>query len=163
VTNDPCGKALQQQLIRELQESLQERLPPYMVPAALVALDSLPLTANGKLDYRALAAFAGRHSSQRRPAPASTLTELALSEIWKQVLNLERIGMEDNFFELGGHSLLAVKLTARVSERFAIHLSAVEVLQHPTVRQLAECIERQGSLGAGRPASEQVAFEEGLV
>src|SRR5205823_6921985 len=100
----------------DLRGFVQQKLPGYMVPAAFVLLERLPLTANGKIDRGALPA-----PDQPRPdlgtsyvAPRTVL-EQQLAAIWGDVLGLERIGIHDNFFELGGHSLLAMRVTARAN------------------------------------------------
>ncbi|ARN83876.1 hypothetical protein B1812_21570 (plasmid) [Methylocystis bryophila] len=100
----------------ELRAALQAHLPDYMLPSAFVTLDALPLTANGKVDRKALPApDLGALQAHRYVAPR-TATEAALCRIWAQTLGLERVGVEDNFFELGGHSLLAVTLIERMRQ-----------------------------------------------
>ena len=104
----------------ELRSFLKAKLPEYMVPAAFVPLDALPLMPNGKVDRRALPA-----PDRTRPelekefiAPRTPVEEL-LAEVWAQVLGIERVGIYDNFFELGGHSLLATQAVSRMREAFA--------------------------------------------
>src|SRR5438270_3128697 len=97
-----------------LRSYLLANLPEYMVPAAYVRLESLPLTANGKLDRKALPAPDNEaYARQRYEAPQGEM-EVAMAAIWAEVLKLERVGRRDNFFELGGHSLLAVRVLSRV-------------------------------------------------
>ncbi|MCG1019858.1 non-ribosomal peptide synthetase, partial [Mycetohabitans sp. B4] len=99
-----------EQLVSELRTHVAARLPEYMVPAALVRLDALPLTANGKLDRRALPEpDAGALAHQAYEAPQGEL-ETTLAQIWAELLEVERVGRHDSFFALGGHSLLAVRL-----------------------------------------------------
>ena len=115
--------------------ALAERLPGYMVPAAVVVIDALPLTVNGKLDKRALPAPEYSDVDGYR-APA-TLTEEILAGIYAQVLGVERVGVDDSFFELGGDSLLAMRLIAAVNTGLDAGLSVRSVFEAPTVAQLA--------------------------
>ena len=114
--------------------ALAERLPPYMVPAAIVVLDALPLTVNGKLDKRALPAPEYQEVDHYR-APA-TLTEEIVAGIYAQVLGLERVGVDESFFELGGDSLSAMRVIAAVNKSFDAGLSVRALFEAPTVAQL---------------------------
>jgi len=123
-----------------LRESLRAALPEYMVPGAFVFLPTLPLTANGKVDTRALPEPAG----QRCEAPvvaAGNETEAQLLTLWRQVLRRDDLGVTDNFFDHGGHSLLAVELLAHVREATGRHLPFAAVFEAPTVQQMARLIE----------------------
>src|SRR5208337_4869809 len=96
-----------------LRAALLRALPDYMVPSAFVALEAFPLTANGKIERKALPApDLKARRAPRYVAPRNAL-EAALCRIFAEVLRLERVGVEDNFFELGGHSLLAVQVISR--------------------------------------------------
>jgi len=128
----------------DLRDWLKQRLPPYMVPAALVALPALPLTNNGKIDRKALptpeqasASANGQFSAPR------TQTEKAMATIWEQVLGIEKVGIHDNFFDLGGHSLLAVNLFAQITQAFGSTLSLNTLFETPTVEDLARFIDDQ--------------------
>jgi amino acid adenylation domain-containing protein len=121
-----------------LRSHLTERLPKYMLPSALVRLDALPLTPTGKLDRRALPApsTARPGSEQSFVAPRSEF-EQALGAIWREVLGLERVGVDDPFFELGGHSLLLAQVRIRIRERLRRDVGLVALFQYPTIRLLA--------------------------
>ena len=128
----------------ELRNSLQERLPDYMVPAHFVILDELPLTPNGKLNRRALPApVASRDSlAQSFTAPRSPLEEL-LASIFCDLLAVQRVGIDDNFFELGGHSLLATQLISRIRTAFHVELPLRTVFESGTVAALSAKIEQE--------------------
>lgn len=123
----------------DLRLALQRRLPEYMVPSAIVALEALPLTPHGKLDRKALPA-PDRGSGQTYVAPRNKIEE-DLARIWAEVLGLPRVGVEDNFFELGGHSLLATQVIARAQDAFQKTLPVRKLFETPTVSGLAKLIE----------------------
>jgi acyl-coenzyme A synthetase/AMP-(fatty) acid ligase/acyl carrier protein len=127
----------------ELREYLRDRLPDYMVPASIMELDHLPLTRNGKLDRARLPAPAFDFQQEAFVAPR-TPTEESLAQIWSEVLNVERVGVNDNFFELGGHSLLATQVFSRMQDVFGIELPLRALFEAPTVAQLAEKIDAHG-------------------
>ncbi len=131
--------------VSTLRAALQKRLPDYMVPALFMLLDTMPLTANGKLDRQALPAPSeeGALLSQAYVAPATPL-EAQLVEIWEQVLRLPRISVKDDFFDLGGHSLLATQLAARIRRLLDVELPLQDLFEAPTVRQLAPRVEAAG-------------------
>ncbi|POX95713.1 non-ribosomal peptide synthetase, partial [Mycobacterium kansasii] len=124
-TADPAG----------LRAALAERLPSYMVPAAVLVVDALPLTVNGKLDTRALPAPEYR-SADRDLAPATPVEEI-LADTYARVLGLERVGVEQSFFDLGGNSLSAMRLIAAVNSALDAHLTVPILFDAPTVRGLA--------------------------
>nr|WP_232911560.1 syringopeptin non-ribosomal peptide synthetase SypB [Pseudomonas syringae] len=133
--------------IESLREHLQGTLPQYMVPAAYVQLDTLPLTANGKLDRKALPAPDRSALASRGYEAPEGDTEMAIARIWQDLLQLEQVGRHDHFFELGGHSLLAVKLIERMRQ---IDLVAdVRVLfSQPTLSALAAAVGGKGQVEA---------------
>lgn len=123
------------ELAAEVRRYAAARLPEYMVPAVIVALGALPLTANGKLDKRALPAPQFDSGVAYR-APAS-LTEEMLADIYAQVLSLDRVGVDESFFDLGGDSLSAMRVIAAVNLAFDIHLPVRTLVDAPSVRSLS--------------------------
>jgi non-ribosomal peptide synthetase component F/acyl carrier protein len=130
-----------------LRNYLRERLPHYMVPSAYVVLESLPLTANGKVDRRALPApEQGSLALAEYVAPRTQIEEL-LCELWAGVLKVARVSVVDNFFELGGHSLLATQLVSRIRETFQIDLPLRRLFESPTVSALADALQEASNNG----------------
>ena len=130
----------------EMRTALAERLPAYMVPAAVVVVEALPLTLNGKLDKRALPAPEYRDLDRYR-APAGP-TEEILAGIYAQVLGLERVGVDDSFFDLGGDSLSAMRVIAAINTALDAGLAVRTLFDAPTVAQLAP---RVGEGSGGLP------------
>ncbi len=125
-----------------LQAHLRQFLPDYMVPALFVPVASFPLTANGKLDVRALPdPDAARLPSRPEAAPALTPTEARLAALWCELLALPAVRATDSFFDLGGHSLLAIQLVHRVGEVFGVRLAPVALFEHPRLDSLAASID----------------------
>jgi amino acid adenylation domain-containing protein len=120
----------------ELRSFLEQRLPGYMVPDAIMFLESLPLTPNGKLDRRALPAPDGIDDRQDYAAPRTPIEEV-VAGIWAGVLRLERVGVRDNFFAIGGHSLLATQVVSRIRAEVGIELPLRALFEDPTVAGLA--------------------------
>jgi amino acid adenylation domain-containing protein len=126
----------------QLRGHLAKALPGYMIPAAFVTLEKMPLTPNGKVDRRALPAPDTRRSVEDKPFIAPrTATEEVLADIWRGVLGLEQIGIEDNFFESGGHSLMATQVLSRVREAFQVELPLKRFFATPVISDQAEAIE----------------------
>ncbi|HVT15608.1 MAG TPA: amino acid adenylation domain-containing protein [Thermoanaerobaculia bacterium] len=147
----------------ELRAFLAERLPGPMLPAGFVALASLPLTAHGKLDRRALPALAPaamRPSGEAaRPQTPRTPVEQAIAASWSEVLDVRRVGLDDDFFALGGDSIRGIQVRVRAEER-GVSFTLRQLFQHPTVRNLAEVaaeVDAEGSemtgpaVGPGTP------------
>jgi len=122
----------------ELRSFLKERLPEYMVPSTFVTLNALPLTPNGKVNRQALPApEIGRHASGVVYEAPRTEAERIVSEIWREALHVEQVGIKDNFFDLGGNSLLLVKVHSKLQEAFSRNISMVEMFRRATVVSLA--------------------------
>jgi amino acid adenylation domain-containing protein len=127
--------------VEELRASLKRHLPDYMVPAAYVRLEALPLTSSGKIDRRALPP--PKDPKEQAPfVPPRNLVEKKLAEIWIEVLGMERVGVEDNFFALGGDSLRVVQVIARVRGTLRIDLPLRMFFESPTIAGLSEQIRR---------------------
>jgi acyl carrier protein len=119
-----------------------------MVPSGFVTLRTLPLLPNGKVDRRGLPAPEGRPDVGRYVTPR-TPTEEALAGIWKDLLNLDRVGVDDNFFDLGGHSLLLVRIHAAVQKKLNLNVPITALLRYPTIYALSQYVDKQAKLDAG--------------
>jgi acyl carrier protein len=163
-TNNPLYGKLVQKLVPQVREFVQQKLPSYMVPQAFVLLNALPLTPNGKIDRRALPTpdTATRNLATSFLAPRTPI-ETQMGQIWSEVLGLERIGIKDNFFELGGHSLLATQVISRSRDLFSVELSLQNLLEYPTIANLAQIIELLAVAQQGQPAITETLedYEEG--
>jgi acyl carrier protein len=111
-----------------------------MVPSAFVMLETMPLTPNGKVDRKGLPAPDGRSEVEAYVAPR-TATEGVVAAIWREVLELDRVGIDDNFFELGGHSLLATRVVVRFREVLKVEVSLRNLFEAPSVRELSKIVE----------------------
>ncbi len=129
----------------DLRGWLTDTLPDYMIPATFTALDALPLTANGKLDRRALPA-PGRDTAAGY-VPPRTPAEHAIAAIWAGVLGLDQVGIHDNFFELGGDSILSIQITSRLRAALGAELSPRVIFTSPTIAGLAAVIPGQDPAG----------------
>jgi acyl carrier protein len=121
----------------ELRDHLRRMLPEYMMPAAYIFPDKLPLTANGKVNREALPEpeiLSNEYVAPRTPV------EVTLAALWSEVLKMERPGIRDNFFESGGHSLLAVQLVSRIREEFKVELPIRQLFERPTIESMSEYI-----------------------
>ena len=117
--------------------ALAGRLPHYMLPSAVVVLDAIPMTANGKVDRRALTAIPVEAASSTEVVAPRTPTEAEIARIWTDVLRRDGFGVRHSFFDLGGHSLLAMRIVSRIDERFGLRFALGAVLEHPTIEALA--------------------------
>ncbi|MEO8153226.1 MAG: amino acid adenylation domain-containing protein [Rhizobacter sp.] len=122
----------------QLRQHLRHRLPDYMLPARVVALEALPRTRNGKIDRNALPA---PEAVDVRAAPfeaPSGEIEATLARVWSELLKVERVGRHDDFFDLGGHSLLATRMAARVRRAIGVEIAIGELFDHPVLADLAQ-------------------------
>ena len=141
----------QNDLFESLRRELGEKLPDYMIPAIFLKVDAFPLTPNGKVDRKALAAM--RETAVASPMSTSFVApsgkeEIMLADIWRQVLGVERIGVNDDIFELGGDSIFIFQITARAN-RAGLAISPAQVFRHRTIAELV----RQGA-AAEKPKAE---------
>jgi acyl carrier protein len=130
--------------VLDLRKHLADRVPEYMVPSAIVQLEKMPLTDNGKIDRPALPEpDAQSVASGEYRAPRSKLEE-GLARLWADLLQVERVGLDDNFFDLGGHSMLALQMRAAIEADFGMDVSVVDVFGNATIRALVAHLERSG-------------------
>ncbi len=131
-TRDEVGRVM-----KELREYVRERLPEYMVPAAIVEMESLPLSSSGKLDRKALPApEADAYGIQSYQAPEGDI-ETVLADIWAELLQIRRVGRLDNFFALGGHSLLAARAVTRIRQGLSMVVTVDDLFRNPVLADLA--------------------------
>ncbi len=130
---------------------LKKSLPDYMVPSALVELEEIPLTRNGKVDKKALPEVDASEALSTLYIAPRNETEEKLAAVWQGLLNVDRVGVEDNFFELGGHSLLVTKMVSAVRKNFGTELQIKEVFAHPTLGGIAEKIKSDKKSGSLLP------------
>ena len=141
--------------VKEVRSFLREKLPDYMMPSFFVKLDSMPLTANGKADRKALPnPYDVQPESEEHYVMPRTPLEQKIAEIWKQVIGMDRVGVHDNFFDLGGHSLLATKVVMRLREAFQIELPVRCLFESPTVESLTRTVEVLRTQGLSALSSE---------
>lgn len=139
--NDPIAVTGRAAWESRLRRWLEQRLPDYLLPAAIVRLDELPRTASGKLDLRSLPEPGTTRPGWSAPYVAPRSPEEALvADVWRQVLGISPIGAEDDFFALGGHSLLAVRMMSLLEERSGRRLPMLALFQRPTVAHLARLL-----------------------
>ncbi|MDJ0838869.1 MAG: amino acid adenylation domain-containing protein [Acidobacteriota bacterium] len=138
-------------LIHDWREAMLADLPEYMVPSAMLILDTFPLTPNGKLDRGALPAPEPMVSNTEYIPPANPAEEL-LANIWAEILGVSQVGRNDHFFMLGGHSLLATQVVSRIRDVFGVELPVRAMFEHPLLSELADSVETGRAEMSGRKA-----------
>jgi amino acid adenylation domain-containing protein len=132
----------------------KDKLPVHMVPAAFIVVESIPLSINGKVDRKALPAPNDRPELAASYQAPDTDLERKLTQVWQQLLRVDRIGVNDNFFDLGGHSLLAARLIARIEKQTGINIPMATLFEAPTIAQLAERLRERTYESAWSPLVE---------
>ena len=131
---------LAEQQLAQLRTLLRAKLPEYMVPALMIEMSELPLTANGKIDLHRLPDPANHWRKKAYVAPQTPM-EQEIADIWQTVMKLDQISVDDNFFEIGGHSLLAVQIVTRVKEKYQVEFSMRRLLELATIHGMAAYVE----------------------
>ena len=134
-----------------LREHIRSKLPDFMVPAAFIFLEALPLSPNGKVDRKRLPDPGPIASAEESYVAPHTPVEEILAGIWAEILEVERPGASDNFFDLGGHSLLATQVVSRIRQAFAMELPLRSIFEHPTIASLAAVIATTASASSMPP------------
>ncbi|MFS0915990.1 amino acid adenylation domain-containing protein [Brevibacillus sp. 179-C 1.1 NHS] len=132
----------------ELRIYLLRELPEYMVPTYFIELDVIPLTPNGKVERKALPLPDTKQESESRYVAPCNAYEEKLSQIWSEVLGLERVGMEDHFFEIGGNSVQMVQIRTRISKEMGLDVNLRDFLSHQTISKLAQLLAESSSANA---------------
>ena len=130
---------------------IAERMPSHMVPSALVVLDALPLSPNGKVDRKALPAPTGGPVSEALPSAPRDDVERQLVQLWEELLHVRPVGIDQSFFALGGHSLLALSMMSRIARARGRTLPLSVLFTHPTIARLAELLREEPSSAAWTP------------
>lgn len=143
----------------ELRNALTQLLPDYMIPSAFIQVPQLPLTANGKLDHRALPVPGIEALATHAYEPPRGPTEETIARIWQELLQATRIGRQDHFFDLGGHSLLAVQLVSRLRQELQVELPLHELFAHPTLTSFSDVVVRLQLEGFSSEARQSLELE----
>ena len=143
-----------------LEAFLRRHLPQHMIPSALVQIDAMPLTANGKLDRLALKAPDGvRPELEESYVAPRTSLEQRIAGCFEQVLGIEGVGADDNFFRLGGHSLLATRVVSQLREAFGAEVALRSLFERPTVAGMAAVVVQAQARDAARRSSDAASLE----
>jgi len=141
-----------------LKERLRQHLPEHMLPVVWTELDALPLTTTGKVDRQLLVRMQSgpRSTSETEIKPPTSRVELAITEIWKDVLNVEDVGLETNFFDHGGHSLLLVRVQDQLRQALKIEVRVTDLFKFPTVAALAKYLDHRSDQESGKAAESNI-------
>lgn len=156
--NIPVRRDRNVELQKELRDHLKASLPEFMIPSAIVFLDTLPRTPNGKLDRKKLPSPNVRPvaSADKTLAPRGS-SEGIISDIWQKVLGLDCVGAHDNFFEIGGHSLLLVQVQSQLRDALKRKVSILDLLQFPTIHRLAKHLDDPATESKGQQEAQKRA------
>ncbi len=148
---------------KTLREAVRQQLPEYMVPSVILLVDSLPVTANGKIDYRALPLPDASATPDKAWTPPQTATEIRLASLWQQVLGTNHIGPDTDFFDTGGTSLNGLRLIQKIRQAFSVALPLGALFKSPTLSRLSEAIDHASANPLLRPAGDALAcLQRGL-
>ncbi|MBU2699290.1 amino acid adenylation domain-containing protein [Sporomusaceae bacterium BoRhaA] len=145
--------------IAGLREYIAKVLPNYMIPSCFVQLKEIPLTANGKIDKKSLPQPEGNIGVGAAYVAPQDETEEKMAELWKEILGVEKVGIEDDFFELGGHSLKAITLVAKINQKFGIEVPLQEIFKSSTIKKLVRYMDG-GAKRAKYEAIEPIAKQD---
>jgi pristinamycin I synthase-3/4 len=140
LSNSPTRKYRAAELVKELRAYLGDRLPKELTPSSFVVLEEFPVLPSGKIDRAALSTRAQASVTRRAQGGGKTPVEQVIADVWCNLLEVSKIGVNDNFFELGGHSLLAVQAISRINRLLRTSLPVRSIFQAPTATKLAEKI-----------------------
>jgi amino acid adenylation domain-containing protein len=149
----------QQNFITVIRKECSQALPDYMSPSQIMLLAEMPLTPNGKVDRKALPKPEGRDGLETYQAPEGII-ENSLASIWKDLLQVERVGRGDNFFHLGGHSLIATRLISKIRQNESIEVPLRAVFEHPILSDLAHVIEQKYQSAGLLPSIKRAAVSK---
>ena len=145
-----------------LRDQVTAKLPSYMVPSGWALLPELPLTTNGKLDWRALREAPVTSDAPVEFQPPETEMEIAVAAIWAELLKLDKVGKQDNFFTRGGHSLIATRAIARIRDRLGLEVALQSIFQYPTLSDFARYLDI-GRLAMNASEDDDEDMEEGTI
>ena len=147
---EPATSEHERAFQRALSDFLATKLPAYMIPSSMSVFDRLPLTANGKVDRKALAAQISLPQAEKKTAKAPPRNDLErkIANVWREVLGLDSLGMNDNFYDLGGHSVAMVQTHRRLEQSLEQKISITDLFRYPTPRELASFLGPKANVSA---------------